>query len=418
MTAPTAPPQPRGARALPDIAAEWGRRAAKALAVPFGSVILALLIGAIIFAVSGTDPVLAYQALACGGFGISCFGGETPALQIANTVTFLTPLILAGLAVAIAFRAGLFNIGVQGQLIVGAILATIVGQRLGNWPAIVLIPLVLLAGIVGGAAWAGIAGVLKALTGAHEVVTTIMLNYVAFNLLKYLVVNGPMQAPNSSAISLPVSANAQMPTFIPANITFFGQPGGVYHADYGLFVALIAAVVYYFIMRRTALGYEIRAVGQSQRAARYAGVSVRRTIIITMLISGAFAGLTGAQMIAGGSLHYLYADLANDSTGFDAIAVSLLGQNTAIGVALAAILFGALHAGGSVMQSDAGVSSRIIEILQAIILFTLAANFLRTLKLRLPGPGRRLNGPSDEAAMQDEVQAEVSSSAPEIDGKA
>jgi simple sugar transport system permease protein len=160
-------------------------------------VILALLIGAIIFAVSGTDPVLAYQALACGGFGISCFGGETPALQIANTVTFLTPLILAGLAVAIAFRAGLFNIGVQGQLIVGAILATIVGQRLGAWPAIVLIPLVLLAGVVGGVAWAGIAGVLKALTGAHEVVTTIMLNYVAYNLLKFLVVNGPMQAPNS-----------------------------------------------------------------------------------------------------------------------------------------------------------------------------------------------------------------------------
>ena len=417
MTVPTAPPRQREERATPDIAG-WARQAAKALAVPLGSVVLALLIGAIIFIVSGTDPVLAYQALACGGFGISCFGGETPALQIANTVSFLTPLILAGLSVAIAFRAGLFNIGVQGQLIVGAILATIVGQRLGSWPAILLIPAVLLAGIVGGAAWSGIAGVLKALTGAHEVVTTIMLNYVAFNLLKFLVVNGPMQAPNSSAISLPVSANAQLPTFIPSNITFFGQPGGVYHADYGLFIALIAAGVFFFIMRRTALGYEIRAVGQSQRAARYAGISVKRTIIVTMLISGAFAGLTGAQMIAGGSLHYLYADLANDSTGFDAIAVALLGQNTAIGVALSAILFGALHAGGSVMQSDAGVSSRIIEILQAIILFSLAANFLRTLKLRLPGPGRRLNGASGEEAVQEEFQSEVSSNATDIEGKA
>ena len=416
MTAPTAPPEEREAGAMPGLVG-WARRAAKALAVPIGSVILALLIGAVIFAISGTDPVLAYQALACGGFGVSCFGGETPALQIANTVTFLVPLLLAGLSVAIAFRAGLFNIGVQGQLIVGAILATIVGQRLGAWPAIVLIPLVLLAGIIGGAIWAGIAGALKAFTGAHEVVTTIMLNYVAYNLLKFLVVNGPMQAPNSSAISLPVSANAQLPTFIPSNITFFDQPGAVYHADYGLFIALAAAAVFFFILRRTALGYEIRAVGQSQRAARYAGISVRRTIIVTMLISGAFAGLTGAQMIAGGSLHYLYADLANDSTGFDGIAVALLGQNAAIGVVLSAILFGALHAGGSVMQSDAGVSSRIIEILQAIILFSLAANFLRTLKVRLPGLGRRVGEALGEEAVQDEFQAEVSSNATDIEGK-
>lgn len=417
MTAPTAPPREREAGALPGLA-DWARRAAKALAVPIGSVILALLIGAVIFAISGTDPVLAYQALACGGFGVSCFGGETPTLQIANTVTFLVPLLLAGLSVAIAFRAGLFNIGVQGQLIVGAILATIVGQRLGNWPAILLIPLVFLAGIVGGAIWAGIAGALKAFTGAHEVVTTIMLNYVAFNLLKYLVVNGPMQSPNSSAISLPVSANAQMPTFVPSNITFFGQPGGVYHADFGLFVALAAAGVFFFIMRRMALGYEIRAVGQSQRAARYAGISVRRTIIVTMLISGAFAGLTGAQMISGGSLHYLYADLANDSTGFDAIAVALLGGNTAIGVVLAAILFGALHAGGSVMQSDAGVSSRIIEILQAIILFTLAANFLRTLKIRIPGLGRKPATPEGAEAVQTEFEAEVDANATKIEGEA
>ena len=417
MTAPTAPPQQREDAVRPDIAG-WARRAAKAMAVPIGSVIFAFLVGGVIFAISGSDPVLAYQAMACGGFGLFCFGGETPALQVANTIFFLTPLIAAGLSVAFAFRAGLFNIGVQGQLIVGAILATIVGIRLGNWPGIVLIPLVLLAGIVGGAVWAGIAGVLKAMTGAHEVVTTIMLNYVAYNLLKFLVVNGPMQAPNSSAISLPVSQNAQLPTFIPANSTFFGQPGGVYHVDWGLLIALAGAVLFFFIMRRTALGYEIRAVGQSQRAARYAGVSVRRTIIVTMLISGAFAGLTGALMISGGSLHYLYSDLANDSTGFDGIAVALLGLNSAIGVVLASILFGALHAGGSVMQSDAHISGRIVQILQAVILFSLAANFLRTLKLRLPGPGRKVAEPSGEEAVQDEFQAEVSSAATDIDGKA
>lgn len=417
MTAPTAPPQQREDAVRPDIAG-WARRAAKAMAVPIGSVIFAFLIGGVIFAISGSDPVLAYQAMACGGFGLFCFGGETPALQVANTIFFLTPLIAAGLSVAFAFRAGLFNIGVQGQLIVGAILATIVGIRLGNWPGIVLIPLVLLAGIAGGAVWAGIAGVLKAMTGAHEVVTTIMLNYVAYNLLKFLVVNGPMQAPNSSAISLPVSQNAQLPTFIPPNSTFFGQPGGVYHVDWGLLIALAGAVLFFFIMRRMALGYEIRAVGQSQRAARYAGVSVRRTIIVTMLISGAFAGLTGALMISGGSLHYLYSDLANDSTGFDGIAVALLGLNSAIGVVLASILFGALHAGGSVMQSDAQISGRIVQILQAVILFSLAANFLRTLKLRLPGPGRKVAEASGEEAVQDEFQAEVSSATTDIEGKA
>ena len=417
MTAPTAPPPQREATARPAIPG-WAQRAVGALALPIGSVILAFLIGAVIFGVSGNDPVLAYQAMACGGFGIACFAGETPALQIANTVSFLTPLILSGLAVAIAFRAGLFNIGVQGQLIVGAIFATIVGQRLASLPSLLLIPLVLLAGILGGALWAGIAGVLKAFTGAHEVVTTIMLNYVAYNLLKFLLVNGPMQAPRSAEISLPVGQNAQLPTFIPANATFFGQPGGAYHADFSLFISLAAAVVFFFLIGRTALGYEIRAVGQSQRAARYAGVSVRRTIIVTMLIAGAFAGLTGAEFIAGGSLHYLYTDMTIDSTGFNGIAVALLGQNTAIGIVLSAILFGALQAGGSVMQSDVNISSHIVEILQAVILFTLAANFLRTLKLRIPGPGRKAAEAQGAEAVQDEVQAEVSSAAADIEGTA
>lgn len=417
MTAPTAPPQQREAAATPDVAG-WALRALTTVALPVGSVILAFLIGAVIFGASGNDPVLAYQAMACGGLGIGCFDGETPTLQLANTVTFLTPLILSGLAVAVAFRAGLFNIGVQGQLIIGAILATIVGQRLSGLPGLILIPLVLLAGIVGGAFWAGIAGALKAFTGAHEVVTTIMLNYVSYNLLKYLLINGPLQAPRSAEISLPVGQNAQLPPFIPTNATFFGQPGGAYHADFGLFISLAAAVVFFFVMRRTALGYEIRAVGQSQRAARYAGVSVRRTIIITMLIAGAFAGLTGAEVIAGGSLHYLYTDMTTDSTGFNGIAVALLGQNTAIGIVLSAILFGALQAGGSVMQSDVNISSHIVEILQAIILFTLAANFLRTLHLRIPGLGRKVAEPTGGEAVQDEVQAEVSSAATEIEGKA
>lgn len=417
MTVPTAPIERReAATASPWV--ERLRHAGRALALPAGSVVLAFLIGTVLIAASGGDPITSYEAMACGGFGLFCFGGETPALQISNTIEFVTPLILAGLAVAVAFRAGLFNIGVQGQLILGAIFATVVGIRLASLPAFVLIPLLLLAGMAGGALWAGIAGALKALTGAHEVVTTIMLNYVAYNLLSFLLIHGPLQAPNNTEISLPVGQNAQLPTFVPQDSTFFGQPGGAYHASIGIFIALAASGVYAFLMRRSALGYEIRAVGQSQRAARYAGISVKRTLIVTMLISGAFAGLTGVMLISGGTLHYLYTDLQYDSTGFDGIAVALLGQYAALGVVLSAILFGALHAGGLVMQSDVHISSHVVEILQAIILFSLAANFLRTLKIRIPSPGRPPARAEGMEASQTAFQAEVSTAAADIEGTA
>jgi ABC-type uncharacterized transport system permease subunit len=419
MTTSTAPARPSSEAAATSPWVERLRRVGRALALPAGSVVLAFLIGAVLIIFAGGDPLASYEALACGGFGISCFGGETPALQLSNTVEFVAPLLLAGLAVGVAFRAGLFNIGVQGQLSLGAIFATLVGLHLAALPSLILIPLLLLASVVGGALWAGIVGVLKAFTGAHEVVTTIMLNYVAFNLLNYLLINGPMQAPNSSKISLPVGQNAQLPTLIPQEGIFFGQPGGAYQASIAIFIALAAAGVYAFLMRRTALGYEIRAVGQSQRAARYAGISVRRTIVVTMLISGAFAGLTGGLLIAGGSQHFLYADLAKDTTGFDGIAVALLGQNVAIGVVLSAILFGALHAGGLVVQSDVQISKHIVEILQAVILFSLAANFLRTLKLRLPSLGREPAKPDGMEASQAALQAEVgSAAAAEGDGRA
>lgn len=417
MTAPTAPIERREA-ATTSPWAERLRQAGRALALPAGSVVLAFLIGTVLIAASGGDPVASYEAMACGGFGLFCFGGETPALQISNTIEFVMPLILAGLAVAVAFRSGLFNIGVQGQLILGAIFATVVGTKLANLPGIVLIPLVLLAGMAGGALWAGIAGTLKALTGAHEVVTTIMLNYVAYNLLSFLLIHGPLQAPNNTEISLPVGTNAQLPTLVPQDATLFGQPGGAYHASIGIFIALLAAGVFAFLMRRSALGYEIRAVGQSQRAARYAGISVKRTLIVAMLISGAFAGLTGAMLISGGSLHYLYTDLQYDSTGFDGIAVALLGQNVALGVVLSAILFGALNAGGLVMQSDVHVSSHIVEILQAIILFSLAANFLRNLKIRIPSLGRRPAKAEGVEAAQAALQSEVSTAAADVDGTA
>src|ERR1700687_1173157 len=386
------------------------RRTGRALAVPLGSVLLAFAAGAVIVAVTGGDPFKAYQALACGGFGLFCFGGEPSVLQLANTLVVVTPLIMAGIAVALPFRAGMFNIGAEGQLIMGAIAATTVGIHLAGWPAFVLLPLVLVCGALGGAVWGGIVGVLKAVTGAHEVVTTIMLNFVAQWFLRFLIIGGPLQLPGGSSQASPIGTSAQLATLVPHDSRLFlGLPGAVYRAHTGLFVALAAAGVFAFLLWRTSLCYGIRALGQSQRAARYAGISVRKTLVGSMLIAGAFAGLAGAVQIAGVD-HNLTDQYFTDTTGFDAIAVALLGLNSAVGIILSAILFGALHAGGSTMQSDAGVSGNLVYVLQALILFSIAANFLRGFKLRLPSPGRVPETPAAgamSAAVAQEVDTEL-----------
>ncbi len=365
------------------------RRMARGIAVPVGSVIFAFVIGGLIVAVTGGNPFAAYLGLVCGGFGLLCSGGENPALQLSNTIVFTTPLLLTGVAVALPFRAGLFNIGAEGQLLAGAVACTVIGVKFSDLPAPILLPMVLLGGTLAGAIWAGIPGVLKATIGAHEVVTTIMLNYVAQWLVRYMIVGGPLQAAHGFSSSAPIGAGARLPTFLPNDnsLIVFGLPAGVYRVHAGLLIALAAVGVFAFLLWRTSLGYEIRAVGQSQRAARYAGVSVRRTIIVTMLIAGAFAGLAGAVQIAGVD-HSLTDKYFTDTTGFDAIAVALLGLGSGVGIILASILFGALHAGGSVMQSDAGISGSLVLVLEALILFSIAANFLSTIKLQIPRIGR------------------------------
>jgi simple sugar transport system permease protein len=358
------------------------------MAVPVGSVIFAFIVGGLIVAVTGGDPFAAYSGLVCGGFGLACSGGENPALQLSNTIMFTTPLLMTGVAVALPFRAGLFNIGAEGQLLVGSMACVAIGTQFSALPAPILLPMVLVGGALAGALWAGIAGVLKAAVGAHEVVTTIMLNYIAQWLMRFLIVGGPLQAPHGFSASASIGPGARLPTLLPHDnsLIIFGLPSSVFRVHTGLFIALAAVALFAFLLWRTPLGYEIRAVGQSQRAARYAGVSVPRTIITTMLIAGAFAGLSGAVQIAGVD-HNLTDKYFSDTTGFDAIAVTLLGLGSGVGIVLAAILFGALHAGGAVMQSDAGISGNLVLVLQALILFSIAANFLRTLKL--PRFGRR-----------------------------
>ena len=357
--------------------------------MPLGSVVFAFAVGAVIVGVTGANPFSAYAALICGGLGIGCTQGENPALQISNTIVFLTPLITTGVAVALPFRAGLFNIGAEGQLLAGSMACTAIGIKFSGLPAPILLPMVLLGGMVAGALWAGIPGVLKATVGAHEVVTTIMLNYVAQWLLRYLIIGGPLQLGPGTSKSLPIGDGARLPTLLPADnsLIIFGLPASVYRVHAGLFIALAAAVAFAFLLWRTSFGYEIRAVGQSQKAARYAGVSVRRTIIFTMLIAGAFSGLAGAIQIAGVD-HNLTDKYFTDTTGFDAIAVALLGLGSALGIVLAALLFGALHSGGAIMQSDAGISSNLVLILQALILFSIAANFVGQIRSLIPGLGK------------------------------
>jgi len=353
--------------------------------MPFGSVVFAFVVGALIVGVTGANPLSAYAGLICGGLGIGCTQGENPALEISNTIVFVIPLITTGVAVALPFRAGLFNIGAEGQLLAGSMACAAIGIKFNTLPSPILLPMVLLGGMAAGAVWAGIPGVLKAVVGAHEVVTTIMLNYVAQWLLRFLIIGGPLQLGPGTSKSLPIGDGARLATLLPADnsLIVFGLPSSVFRVHTGLLIALAAAALFAFVLWRTSFGYEIRAVGQSQKAARYAGVSVRRTIILTMLIAGAFSGLAGAIQIAGVD-HNLTDKYFSDTTGFDAIAVALLGLGSAVGIVLASVLFGALHSGGAIMQSDAGISSNLVLVLQALILFSIAANFVGAIRRGLP----------------------------------
>jgi len=366
------------------------RRLAGGLAMPLGSVVLAFAIGAVIVAATGSNPLEAYAGLLCGGLGIACTQGENPALQLSTTIVYVIPLITTGVAVALPFRAGLFNIGAEGQLLAGMIACTTVGVVFKDLPSPILLPMVLIGGMAAGALWAGIAGVLKATVGAHEVVTTIMLNYVAQWLLRFLIIGGPLQLAPGTSKSLTIGHGAWLARVLPNDnsLVIFGLPASVFRVHTGLLLALAAAAAFAFLLWRTSLGYEIRAVGQSQKAARYAGVSVARTIIVTMLIAGSFSGLAGAIQIAGVD-HNLTDVYFTDTTGFDAIAVALLGLGSALGIVLAAILFGALHAGGAVMQADAGISGNLVYVLQALILFSIAANFIGEIRRLIPGLGGR-----------------------------
>jgi ABC-type uncharacterized transport system permease subunit len=327
----------------------------------------------------------AYQALFTGSIGdpariiAALRSGDSLAIRRAfnpflESLVAATPFIFGGLAVALGFRAGLFNIGVEGQLFLGAIFSVFVGYSIKGLPAVIHIPLALLAGALGGALWGFIPGWLKAKTGGHEVINTIMMNYIAFRLSDYLL-TGPMKRPESF---VPASPNIQPSAMLPR---FFAEP---IRFHLGFFIALAVAWVVYWFLFRTRWGFDLRTVGANPNAARYAGMSIVGSTVLAMSLSGALGGLAGTNEVLG--VNHNLAMAFSAGYGFDSIALALLGKSHPLGVVLAALLFGTLRNGATRMQVAAGIPIDIISILQALILaFIAAPAIIRTIyRLRAP----------------------------------
>lgn len=353
-----------------------GERVARLAAVPVAAIVLALVVASLVIIASSLIseggfnpllPVVAYGSLFAGAYG-SGFG-------LVNTAVNAAPLVMTGLAVGVGFKAGLFNIGATGQLLMGGFFAAFVGAQMATQPAYVAVPLAIAAGMAAGAAYGLIPGILKAFTGAHEVVTTIMLNAIATAAISGLV-NDILRAPGVTFARTADVGNAVLPP-LPFVEQIFGRTA---HA--GVLIALIAVPLTYWLLWRTTLGFEIRTVGANPSAAAYAGMNPRFLIVFTMALCGLLAGLSGTMQIL--SLGY-YPAIYGTSLGFDGITVALLGRAHPIGILLGGILLGGMRAGAPLMQINAKVPVEIIDVIQAVILVFLAADYLVRRLLRLRG---------------------------------
>jgi len=285
-----------------------------------------------------------------------------------------TPYIFAGLGVALGFRAGVFNIGAEGQIFIGAAASAFAGYAITGLPAVLHIPVALLAGALGGAFWGFIPGWLKAKTGGHEVINTIMMNYIAFRLSDWLL-TGPMKRPGTpNPVSPSIMTSAELPRLFESPIRF----------HLGFFIALGMAFVVYWFLFKTTWGFDLRTVGANPNAGRYAGMSVQRNIILAMSLSGALVGLAGANEVLG--VNHNLAMAFSSGYGFDSLALALLGNNHPVGVVLAALLFGTLRNGATRMQVVANIPVDIISILQAVILMFIAAPAIIRMIYRLRAP--------------------------------
>jgi len=335
---------------------------------PLASILVGLLVAALLMMLSGYDVRGAYGALWSGATGLAsgaARGSNQVGLgslhlnlyQLAQSLARVTPLLLTGLSIALALRAGLFNIGAQGQMMVGALAAATVGLLggSGGLPPLLHLPLTLLAGALAGGLWGALPGLLKAYRGVHVVIATIMLNYLAFNLVTYLVTHNLKDASSSSTQSPLIAPSAILPPLIAGSNLTLGFP-----------LALLLAALISFLVRRTAPGYQIRAVGQGADAARAAGIPVERVMVMTMFLSGALAGIAGSIEVMG--IHHRYVDGVAGSYGFDGIAVALLGGTGGVAVTLSAFFFGFLANGADYMESLTSVNNSIAVIVQALVI--------------------------------------------------
>jgi general nucleoside transport system permease protein len=327
------------------------------IVVPLIAVLLGILVGTILMVVTGYDAVAGFTALWNGAFGDVYYFGEV--------IRQVTPLILAGLAVAFAFRTGLFNIGVEGQLIVGWLAAVWVGVAF-ELPKIIHLPLAILAAAAAGALWAFIPGFLKAKFHVHEVIVTIMLNYTALHVTNYII-RTTLSGNGDRTDMVHESASLRSPFF--ESITDYSR------LHWGIVIALICVFFMWFLLEKTTKGFELKAVGFNQHASQYAGMNVNSNIIMSMVISGVFAGLAGA-MEGLGTFGYAAVKGGFTGVGFDGIAVALLGANGPVGVVLAAILFGALKVGALNMPLEAEVPNELVDIIIALIVFFVASSYV------------------------------------------
>jgi general nucleoside transport system permease protein len=339
------------------------RRIFRALLIPVLALLVAIAMGAIVMLIFGDNPLEAYRGLFEGAFG-------SPRAW-AGTVRRMVPFILTGLSVAVAFKAGLFNIGAAGQFLMGSVFSVFIGINFAGLPWFIHMPLALLFGVLGGMLWGAIPGILKVYTGAHEVIVTIMLNYVAALFAGWTVYAGGTQGQRPGPLWDPAAGPiSQTPLiFESARIPWLFEPP--YRVSYGIVIALLVALFIWWLIYKTPLGFEIRTVGQNMKAARYAGIRVNWVIILTMGLAGGLAGMAGAVESLG--LIHRFAPEFGGGVGFQGITIALLGQTHPLGVVLASFLFGAMDAGAARMQFVSGVASDIIQVIQGLILAMVAA---------------------------------------------
>lgn len=347
-----------------------------AVLVPFLAIFTAVVIGGLIIKFVGGDPFVAYKALLQGAFGSK--------KALSETAIWSTPYIFAGLAVALAFKGGLFNIGAEGQLAFGAVFSALIGYALPEWlgfelPIYIHLPLAILAGALAGGIWAGIVGALKAYTGGHEVINTIMMNYIALNMTSFLV-GGVMKDKNPLNVISRTPLIAESARIAPI---FDGL-----RIHWGFILALVIAFAIWWLLNKTTLGFEIRTVGLNPDAAKYAGINVKRIIIITMLLSGMLAGLAGSIEVTG--LNYRHELGFSSGYGYDAIAIALLGKSNPLGVVLASFLFAAMRNGATRMQFMTQLPVDLISMIQALILLFVAADAIVRYIYRIKVKGERV----------------------------